>query len=86
MNIDFQHFKMFTDITKTDKLEIDMRRTLADLIYKNATGVHALELAMRIYKTEGPVELSAEDMEFLNIFVQNTTPVFQDSFPENIRE
>lgn len=85
MNIDFQHFKMFVDITHVDRLETDIRKTFADLIYKNANGVVALDLSMRIYRSEGPLELTAEEMDFLNIFVRDTTtPIFMDSFKENI--
>ena len=84
MNIDFQHFKSFVDISHVDRLETDIRRDFADLIYKNANGVMAHDLAMRIYKTEGPVELTEEELNFLNIFVRDTTPIFQDSFKENI--
>lgn len=84
MNIDFQHFKLFVDITHVDRLETDIRKDFADLIYKNANGVMALDLSMRIYRTEGPVELTEEELNFLNIFVENTTPIFQDSFKENI--
>lgn len=86
MKIDFQHFKMFTGIDHANTLESDVRQTFADLIYKNATGVMALDVAMKIYKTEGSVEFSAEEMDFLNIFVKDTTPIFQDSFRENQKE
>ena len=86
MKIDFQHFKTFVDITHKDTIEDDIRRVFADLIYKNANGIMAHDIAMRIYKTEGPVEFSAEETNFLDTFVQQTTPIFQDSYKANVTE
>lgn len=83
MKIDFQHFKMWMDITHKDRIETDLRKDFADIIYKNANGVMALDIAMKIYKSEGPVEFSVDEMEFLSIFVKDTTPQFQDSFNDN---
>lgn len=83
MKIDFQHFKMWADIAHKDRIESDIRKDFADVIYKNANGVMALDIAMKIYKTEGPVEFSLDEMDFLSIFVKDTTPQFQDSFRDN---
>lgn len=77
---------MWADIAHKDKIEADIRRDFADVIYKNANGVMAMDIAMKIYKTEGPVEFSLDEMEFLSIFVKDTTPQFQDSFRDNQME
>ena len=84
--IDFQHFKMFQDIAHEQVLTTDARKELADLIYKNVNGVAALDLAMRIYKSEGEMELSEDDMSILRPFVEKGfTPAFIDSFNSNIK-
>lgn len=83
MKIDFQHFRMFTDITREHTEEIDIRRDFADLIYKGSNGVMALDIATRIYKSADEVEFSAEESEFIYTFVSGTTPIFQDSFRAN---
>lgn len=77
---------MFVDITHVDRLETDIRKDFADLIYQNANGIMAHDLAMRIYKTEGPVTLTEEESKFLDTFVQQTTPIFQDSYRANVTE
>lgn len=84
--INFQHFKMFQDIAHEQVAETDARKELADLLYKNVNGVAALDLAMRIFKSEGEMELSEDDMNILRPFVENGfTPAFIDSFNSNIK-
>jgi len=84
--LDFQHFKMFQDIAHEQIVETDARREIADILYKNVNGVAALDLAMRIFKSEGEMELSEEDMQILKPFVENGfTPAFIDSFNSNLK-
>ncbi|MBR5414171.1 MAG: hypothetical protein IK114_14265 [Fibrobacter sp.] len=76
---------MFQDIAHEQIVETDARKELADLLYKNVNGVASLDLAMRIFKSEGPLELSDEDMAILRPFVEGGfTPAFIDSFNSNI--
>lgn len=84
--INFKEFKMFTDIRQEDTLIIDFSVDVADLIYKNSNGVMAHDIAMRIYKSEGAVQFNDAEFEFLAEFVKNMTPVFQDSFANNVKE
>lgn len=76
---------MFLDITQKDKVIVDVSFQVADLMYKNANGVLAHDVAMRIYKSEGPVEFSEEEFAFVDGFVKEyMTNIFQDSFSANI--
>ncbi len=85
--IDFSKFKMFTDISQEETVETDQRREFADVVYKNVPGIAANELALRIYKSKGPIELSDEDLAILMPFVeQGFVPVFIDSFKANLIE
>ena len=85
--IDFTSFKMFTDISQEETVISDHRREFADVIYKNIPGIAAHELALRIYKSNGPIELSDEDLNILLPFVeQGFVPVFIDSFKANLIE
>lgn len=85
MTIDFKHFKVFTDITQENTQEEDAHRTFSDLLYKNANGIMAHDLALRIYRSEGPVEFDDEEIAFLTSFVERGfTPLFIDSFKANI--
>jgi len=83
--IDFQHFKVFTDITKEKTVEQDLRRVLADSVYKNMNGIAAHDLALRIYRSEGSIDLTDEDVNLLRNFLKNSTPIIMDSFEENIK-
>lgn len=85
--IDFRHFKMFTDIAQEKTVEEDVHATFSDLLYKNLNGIQAHDLALRIYRAEGPVELSEDDLSLLNGFVESGfTPLFIDSFRANIHD
>ena len=85
--IDFRHFKMFTDISQKETIEQDVHVDFADVLYKNANGIQAHDIAMRIYRAEIHTELSDEDLAFLTAFVEaNFTPIFIDSFKANIHD
>lgn len=59
---DFKSFGMFTDITQQTRITGDARREFADLLYLRTSGIAAHDLAFRIYKSEGPVTLSDEEV------------------------
>lgn len=82
--IDFQHFKIFLDITHELREERDVRKEIADAIYKNMNGVVAHDVALRIYHTSGPTEFNEEELNLIKSFSLNGTPIFQDSLIENI--
>ena len=77
---------MYTDISQSGTVKVDVRRDFADMIYKNANGIVAHEIAFRIYKSDGPIEINQEEKEFLSAFAQRGTPVFFDSFNANIED
>lgn len=80
IKIDFSKFPLFTGIEKNRKEEVDVRKDIADRIYTSMGGIAAHDLAYRVYRSTGPVELSADDVEILELFAQtNGTPAFQDS-------
>ena len=85
--IDFTKFKMFTDISQEETVTSNQRIEFSDVIYKNVPGIAAHELAMRIYKSDGPMELSDADLNILLPFVEQAfVPVFVDSFKSNLIE
>lgn len=76
---------MFLDIAHEKFNITDVRKAIADVIYKNANGVMALDLAMRIYKSDGEIELNPEEYAFMEQFVNgNTSAMFIDSYRENL--
>jgi hypothetical protein len=86
MTIDFKNFKMYTDISQTGTVNVDVRRDFADMIYRNANGIMAHDIALRIYRSDGPMEINPEEKEFLTAFAQRGTPIFLDSFNANIKD
>ena len=84
--INFKEFKMFVDITRTNKIIIDARFQVADLMYKTTNGVLSHDVAMRIYKTDGPVELNDDEFAFVEKFIkEHMTNIFNDSLQENMQ-
>lgn len=83
--IDFKHFRVFTDITQKETVEADASFQFADMLYKKSDGIVAHDLALRIYRAEGPVKLRDEEQDALKSFVEaNCTPLFIDSYNSNI--
>ncbi len=84
--IDFTHFTMFDDISQKSTHEENIRENIADLMYKNTSGIHAHDLALRIYRTEGPISMTDKDLSVMDEFLQNATPIFIDSYKANLIE
>ena len=83
--IDFKHFKVFRDITQAATDEVDISLQFADTLYKKSNGIVAHDLALRIYRAEGPVEFKNEELSALKPFVEtHFTPLFIDSYNANI--
>ena len=83
--IDFRHFKVFADITQEKTETIDIALMFSDMLYKRINGIVAHDLALRIYKSQKPVEFTEEELGVLKPFVEgNFTPVFIDSFNANL--
>lgn len=85
--INFKQFKMFTDITQTHTNTLDVSRAFADTMYKNGSGIVMHDLALRIYRSEGEMQLSPEDVEVIKGTATNfCTPSFIDSVVANLVE
>lgn len=86
MTIDFQNFMSFTDISQASTIEVDIRKDFADLMYKNMNGIEAHDLALRIYRSEGDMEVSDSDVSLIKALASKATPIFYDSILANIKE
>ena len=83
--IDFKHFRVFTDITQKGTQEVDLSFQFSDMLYKKSNGIVAHDLALRIYKAQGAVEFTEEELTALKPFVEeHFTPLFIDSFNANV--
>lgn len=86
MTINFQRFKSYEDITQTTTREIDIRKEFADLMYKNMNGIEAHDLALRIYRSEGDMEVSENDVNLIKSLASMAKPIFYDSILNNFNE
>lgn len=84
--INFKQFKTFTDITREKTSLVDVRKPLADALYKTANGIAAHDLALRIYRSDNEMELEDSDVQLLRDFAKTLTPIFMDSLEENFVE
>ena len=75
---------MFVDIAQEDTRVVDVRREFADIIYKSVNGVVAHDLALRIYRSEGEIEVNPEEFGIMSQIAESGTPIFNDSFKANV--
>lgn len=69
--IDFQHFRVANGIKNDVIVEIDTREQLANVIYNNVSGIAALTLAQKIYKSEGETEYDEGEIKVLTEVIDN---------------
>lgn len=60
-------------------MEVDARKTVADVLYMQFSGIAAHDLAFRIYRSEGEMEVNDEEAELLTQLGDRSTGVFRDS-------
>ncbi len=75
---------MFTDISQEHTDIIDVSRVFADTLYKNGSGIVEHDLALRIYRSEGGMTLTAEEASIIRALTKRCcTPLFIDSIEAN---
>lgn len=85
--INFKRFKLFTDITKRHADTIDVSRIFADILYKCGSGIAMHDLALRIYRSDGEMQLSPEDVAIVKEAANSCcSPAFIDSLSANFVE
>lgn len=80
MKINFKQFPVYTDITHETREAADVKNSLANTIYMNVPGIAAHVLAEKIFKSEGEMDLSIEDIELIKSCAPLFSGVFVDSF------
>ena len=69
MKINFAQLETYTDIQKTNKICLDARQQLGELIYEVGSGIKAHSLALKIYNSEGELEYTDEEVQVIMQFV-----------------
>ena len=68
--INFKKMKFWTGIDHSQVIEQDVRLDLGNLIYKFGD-IRGMDLALRIYKSEGEIELNDMECTYLEEFVSS---------------
>ena len=81
MKIDFKRLKMYSDITRSEEsvLVIDARKQFADILYKNGSGIECLDLALKIYRSDGEEEYSEQEYSIMKQMASMCSPMFIDA-------
>ena len=87
MRIDFKHFTVPTGINGLHKQTGDARESFADIIYTMVNGIRAHALAMKIYKSDGAVEYTDDEVRLMKGLAERyCTPAFIDGLHAQIQE
>lgn len=86
MIVNFKRFPIFTSLKKDMVAEIDAQELVANTLYMQGQGLGMHALAMKIYNTDGEVELSDKDIETFQSAVPIFSPVFIDSLNDYINK
>lgn len=79
MKINFKEVKVATSIKKDNYRVEDMRENLANAIYNNESNIAYMALAMKIYNSDGEVELDEKETTLLKNFCKNVPLIVQDA-------
>mgnify|MGYP003310800994 CR=1 FL=1 len=79
MKINFRKFPVYANIRKSIMVEQDVSFVLANGIYVNIPGIAAHSLAMKIYTSEGEVEISKDEADAICQWMDLFCGVIADS-------
>ena len=63
MTIDFKNFKLFYGLDASAFQIVDWRKDFANYLLARMGGIEGMDLALRIHRSDGPIELSDEEYE-----------------------
>lgn len=85
--LNFKEFSIYKCISKKEKATGDVRESFADVLYSQCNGIRSKNLAMRIFESEGIIELTDEDINIIRIAANNfCTPAFIDAIEEQLNK
>lgn len=83
--INFHKIEIFTDISRTKTFTGDGREEFANLLYTGCNGIAAHSLALKIYESEGAIEITeSEEVLILSVAEQKCTPAFIDGIKKQL--
>lgn len=80
VRIDFARMPIWADIEHKVQVVKDIKRELADSMYRSGTGIAFHALALKIYNSDGEIELDDEEYRLLTSYAeQMCTPAIIDA-------
>lgn len=79
MKVDFSRMEIFTDVSREHTTVVDIRKSFANTIYQNGSGLDAHALALKIYNGEGEQEFNGDEIEVIKRVLPICTPFFIDA-------
>ena len=85
--INFKEFQIQENLFSDTKTLVDLREGFSNVVYKNSQGIKGLDLALKIYKSDGEVEFNDDELQIIKniseICVAPITKAIQDIFNED---
>lgn len=80
IKINFEDVGIYTDIERKTMVRLDMKKKIANDLYNRGQGIAFHALALKIYNSQGEIELSEEEYNLLMDYVrQMGTPAAIDA-------
>lgn len=70
--INFQQFKVAQNIAHTQFTTADLREGIANHLYKERGGIASLDLAMKIYKSEGEADYDEKELALISDIIEHS--------------
>ena len=84
MKINFKKFPLYTGISRRKTTPMDISLAVCEGIYGNSPGVQAHSLAMKIYQSDGDVELDVAEVQLLHRSMDLFVGIIADSVRDYI--
>lgn len=85
MKMNFKSFPVYTGISREKTLPMNISLVISDGIYGNVPGIQAHSLALKIYQSEGEVELDDAEVQLLYGSMDMFVGVLADSVRDFIK-
>jgi len=83
MKLDFDTLEVYTDLSRKKCTVARLRRPLANALYSQGTGLACHALALKLWNTEGQVELGDEEAAIIMRLVESScSPAVIDAVRE----
>lgn len=86
-NLDLKNIKFYKDLSKKEFILFDASKELANFIYTNMTGIAYHALALKIWDSDGKVELDEEEEQLLwDVVNRYLKPCVIDAIKEQLQQ